>query len=228
MGRAQSRRDRVNTAYGYRVGTGTDPDILFSNPAGRRSAAVVPLTAGEAAAATVSRIAVEGNQRVDDETIRAYLSIRPGKSFSAQDVDQSLKALFETGLFSDVSIVQRGGTLVVSVDENPIINKIAFEGNKKFKDDQLKSVVQSRERGVFTRARVQTDVQRILELYRRSGRFRASVEPKVIDLPRNRVNVVYEVVEGPETGVARISFIGNKAFQRCKLRMSWTHSSRVS
>ena len=185
---------------------------------GAGSGAIIPWTAETAVAATVNNITVNGNQRVDDETVRAYLSIRPGRSFSAQDVDQSLKALFETGLFSDVSIVQRGGTLVVTVEENPIINKIAFEGNKKFKDDQLKSVVQSRERGVFTRARIQTDVQRILELYRRSGRFRASVEPKIIDLPRNRVNVVYEVTEGPETGVARISFIGNKAFSDAKLR----------
>ncbi len=179
---------------------------------------LAPWSAGEAAAATVSRITVDGNQRVDDETVRAYLSIRPGRSYSPQDVDQSLKALFETGLFSDVSIAQRGGTLVVTVVENPVINKIAFEGNKKFKDDQLKGVVQSRERGVFTRARIQSDVQRILELYRRSGRFRASVEPKVIDLERNRVDVVFEVTEGPKTGVARISFIGNKAFSDAKLR----------
>ena len=185
---------------------------------GAGSGAIIPWTVQTAVAATVSNITVNGNQRVDDDTVRAYLSIRPGRSFSAQDVDQSLKALFETGLFSDVSIVQRGGTLIVTVEENPIINKIAFEGNKKFKDDQLKTVVQSRERGVFTRARIQTDVQRILELYRRSGRFRASVEPKIIDLPRNRVNVVYEVTEGPETGVARISFIGNKAFSDAKLR----------
>ncbi len=173
---------------------------------------------GKAVAASVSQIAVNGNQRVDDETVRAYLSIKPGRSFSAQDVDQSLKALFETGLFSDVSIAQRGGTLVVTVVENPLINKIAFEGNKKFKDDQLKGVVQSKERGVFTRARIQSDVQRILELYRRSGRFRASVEPKIIDLDNNRVNIVFEVTEGPKTGVARISFIGNKAFSDGKLR----------
>lgn len=173
---------------------------------------------GEAAAATVSQVTVVGNQRVDDETIRAYLSIKPGRSFSAQEVDQSLKSLFETGLFSDVSIVQRGGSLVVTVVENPIINKIVFEGNKKFKDEQLSSVVQSRERSVFTRSRIQTDVQRILELYRRSGRFRASAEPKVIELEQNRVNVVFEIVEGPKTDVARISFIGNKAFSDSKLR----------
>ena len=173
---------------------------------------------GEAAAATVSRVTVNGNQRVDDETIRAYLSIKPGRSFSAQDVDQSLKSLFETGLFSDVSIVPRGGALVVTVVENPLINKIAVEGNKKFKDDQIKGVIQSRERSVFTRSRIQSDVQRVLELYRRSGRFRASVEPKVIELPQNRVNVVIEVTEGPKTDVARISFIGNKAFSDSKLR----------
>lgn len=172
----------------------------------------------ESVAATVSRINVVGNQRVDADTIRAYLSVKPGRNFTALDVDQSLKSLFETGLFSDVSIVQRGGALVVTVVENPIINKIAFEGNKKYKDEQLKTGIQSRERGVFTRTRIQSDVQRILELYRRSGRFRASVEPKIIELPQNRVNVVFEVTEGPETGVARISFIGNKAFSDAKLR----------
>jgi outer membrane protein insertion porin family len=169
-------------------------------------------------AATVSRISVVGNQRVDAETVGAYVRVQPGRSFSDADIDASLKALFETGLFSKVDIQQRGGTLVVTVAENPIINEIAFEGNKKYKDEQLETVIQSRPRGVFTRARVQADVQRILELYRRTGRFQASIEPKSIDLPKNRVNLVYEITEGPQTNVSRISFIGNRAFSDGKLR----------
>jgi outer membrane protein insertion porin family len=174
--------------------------------------------ASPADAAVVSRIDVQGNERVDDETVRAYVLVQPGRSYSNADIDQSLKALFETGLFADVSIRQGGGALLVIVVENPIIAEVAFEGNKRFKDDQLKSVVQSEARGVFTRAKVQGDVQRILELYRRGGRFQASVTPKVIELPQNRVNLVFEVAEGPKTGVSSISFIGNQAFGDQRLR----------
>ncbi len=173
-------------------------------------------------AATVSSISVVGNQRVDAETIGAYVRVQPGRNFTDADIDASLKALFETGLFFKVDIQQRGGTLVVTVVENPIINEIAFEGNKKYKDDRLETVILSRPRGIYTRTRVQADVQRILELYRRTGRFQASVDPKVIDLAKNRVNLVYEVTEGPQTGVSRISFIGNRAFSDGKLRNTVT------
>lgn len=176
------------------------------------------VTASNAEAAVVSRVVVEGNQRVDADTIRAYLLIRPGRSFTSQDEDASLKALFETGLFADVNLTVRGGTLVVVVVENPVINEVAFEGNKKFKDDQLSSVVQSAPRGVFTRAKVQNDVARILELYRRSGRFQAAVDPQTIDLPNGRVNLVFVIAEGPKTGVSGITFIGNHAFGDARLR----------
>ena len=171
-----------------------------------------------AQAAVVNSIEVEGNQRVDADTIRAYVLVQPGVDFSAQDEDESLKALFETGLFADVQLDQRGSVLYVVVVENPVINEVAFEGNKKFKDDQLTTVVQSAPRGVFTRAKVQGDVQRILELYRRSGRFQGSVTPQTIDLPNNRVNLVFEVSEGPKTGVSGITFIGNQAFGDARLR----------
>ena len=175
-------------------------------------------SASEAHATVVSRINVEGNQRVDADTIRAYLVIRPGKNFGGQEEDESLKALFETGLFSDVHLNVSGATLVVVVVENPVINEVTFEGNKKFKDKQLGSVVQSAPRGVFTRAKVQNDVARILELYRRSGRFEASVDPQTIQLANNRVNLVFVVTEGPKTGVAGITFVGNHAFGDARLR----------
>lgn len=192
------------------------------------------IIADKASAAVVSSIDVQGNQRVDNETIIAYLLIEPGRSFSAGDVDESLKALFETGLFSDVRISQRSSVLVVAVVENPVINRVVFEGNRKFKDDQLAGALQSRARGIYTRATVQSDTQRILEVYRRNGRFQASVEPQIIELPKNRINLVFVISEGPETGVSRINFIGNKTFSDGKLRdvidtsqkglFGWLHS----
>ncbi|WP_238858293.1 outer membrane protein assembly factor BamA [Faunimonas pinastri] len=175
-------------------------------------------TASTAQAATVSRIVVNGNRRVDAETVRAYLQIQPGKNFGPSDVDQSLKTLFDTGLFSDVKINQSGGALVVSVVENPTINQIAFEGNKKYKDEQLNTVIESKPHAVFTQAKVQGDVQKILELYRRAGRFEGSVDPKIINLSENRVNLVFEINEGPKTGVSSINFIGNKIYGNAKLR----------
>ncbi len=178
----------------------------------------VPSFVSSAEAAVVNRVVVQGNDRVDAETVRAYLLIQPGRNFSSEDVDESLKALYDTGLFSDVRMAQSGGALVVTVVENPLINRVAFEGNSRFKDEQLAGIVQSEARGVLTSSRVQSDVQRILEMYRRGGRFQASVEAKVIQLPQNRVNLVYEITEGPKTGVSRITFIGNQAFGDGRLR----------
>ncbi|HWT29399.1 MAG TPA: outer membrane protein assembly factor BamA [Propylenella sp.] len=171
-----------------------------------------------AAAAVVNRIDVDGNQRVDDDTVRAYVLIQPGVSFTPQDVDDSVKALFDTGLFSDAQINQRGPVLLVEVVENPIINDIAFEGNKKFKDEQLLAVIQSEPGGVFTRTTVQGDVQRILELLRRSGRYQASVTPKTIQLPNGGINLVFEIADGPNTGISGITFIGNQAYSDDRLR----------
>lgn len=190
-----------------------------------------------AEAATVSRIVVQGNTRVEAETVESYMTIQPGRSFSAADVDESLKTLFATGLFTDVKIAQRGGTLVVTVTENPLIGQISFEGNKRIKDKALADVIQSKERAVLTQARVQSDVQRILEAYRRTGRFRASVEPKTIQRDNNRVDLVFEINEGTKTGVERITFIGNNAYSDGRLRdviktreagfLSWLRSSDV-
>jgi outer membrane protein insertion porin family len=176
------------------------------------------LAGSDAQAAVVSSIQVEGNERVDDETVQAYVLVQPGQNYTAQDIDESLKALFETGLFSDVQINQRGSALVVTVVENRVINEVAFEGNKKFKDEQLSTVIQSKPRDVFTRAKVQGDVQRILEVYRRSGRYQASVTPQTIELPNNRVNLVFTIADGPNTGVSGITFIGNQEYGDQRLR----------
>jgi outer membrane protein insertion porin family len=168
--------------------------------------------ASVARADSVSQVVVRGNTRVEAETVRSYVTIKPGKSFSTPDVDASLKALHGTELFSDVKITREGGSLVVTVSETPLINKIAFEGNKRITDEQLKGVIQAQTRGFMSKSRVQGDVQRLLEAYRRNGRYRAQVEAKVISLPDNRVNLVYEIDEGDKTAVTRIGFVGNHAY----------------
>ncbi|HEX5078663.1 MAG TPA: outer membrane protein assembly factor BamA [Geminicoccaceae bacterium] len=166
----------------------------------------------------IREIRVEGNQRIEAATIRSYMAVAPGEPFDPSRLDQSLKNLFATGLFDDVTIRREGDDVVVAVVENPIINRIAFEGNLRLDDDVLTSEVQLRPRVVYTRSRVQNAVTRILELYRRNGRYGATVEPKVIQLPQNRVDLVFEINEGPLTEIERIVFIGNKAFDDGELR----------
>ncbi|HUA56089.1 MAG TPA: outer membrane protein assembly factor BamA [Candidatus Sulfotelmatobacter sp.] len=177
-----------------------------------------PARAQGAIAARIQQIRIEGSQRIEPETIRSYLTLKVGDNFDATEIDKSLKTLFATGLFADVTIGRDGGDLVVRVVENPIINRIAFEGNKKLEDKTLLDEVQLRPRVVYTRTKVQTDVKRILDLYRRNGRFAATVDPKVIQLPQNRVDLVFEINEGPRTGISRITFIGNKQFSDGTLR----------
>jgi outer membrane protein insertion porin family len=179
---------------------------------------MVALAPIEAAAQTVSAVEVEGNRRVDDETVRSYVTLVPGDRYSESAASESIGLLFATGLFEDVTIGRRGSVVVVTVIENPIINRVVFEGNKKVEDEVLAREVESQPRGMLTRARVQRDTERILQIYRRLGRFGASVEPKVIDLAENRVNLVFEIVEDEKTSVSRINFIGNSAFSDRELR----------
>src|SRR5687767_7610913 len=167
---------------------------------------------------TISDIRVEGTQRIEPTTVRSYIVVKPGDPFDPNRIDQSLKALFSTGLFADVTLRREGNALIINVVENPIINRISFEGNQRIEDTDLEKEVQLRPRVVYTRTRVQNDVQRILELYRRSGRFAATVEPKIIQLDQNRVDLVFEVDEGPRTGVRKITFIGNEKFSDGRLR----------
>jgi outer membrane protein insertion porin family len=166
----------------------------------------------------INRIVVEGNQRIEQSTITSYMLVRPGDTFDAERIDLSLKTLFATGLFADVQIQQRGSDLVVSVIENPIINRVIFEGLRTLKEDDLSGEVQARPRSVFTAARAQADVQRIIEVYRRAGRFAAQVTPQVRELDQNRVDLIFEIDEGPVTGVRNINFIGNTEFSDRTLR----------
>jgi len=177
-----------------------------------------PLTSARAQTAeTIGQIAVEGAQRVEAETVRSYLLVRVGDPFDPARIDRSLKSLFATGLFADVSLHKEGETLVVRVVENPVINRIAFEGNQRIDDAELTTEISLKPRVIYTRSKVQSDVNRIQTLYQRNGRFAVTVEPKIIQLPQNRVDLVFEIDEGTLTEVQNIRFIGNRAFDDSEL-----------
>lgn len=162
--------------------------------------------------AVIGRIKVEGNERIDAATIISYLPVQVGQTVNDLLIDQSVKTLYRTELFSDVQIVMNGNEMVISVVEAPIINQVVFEGNSALSKDKLRDEVTIRPRGVFTKAKVQADVQRIIELYRRSGRISATVTPKIVELPQKRVDLIFEIDEGVKTGVENVNFVGNKAF----------------
>jgi outer membrane protein insertion porin family len=183
------------------------------------SAAPLPLLAQELTTGeTISEIRIEGNQRIEPSTIISYMQISPGENFDALKVDQALKNLFGTGLFADVNFRREGSVLIVRVAENPIINRLAFEGNRRIDDETLQAEVQLRPRVVYTATKVQSDAKRILDIYRRSCRFDATIEPKVIPLDQNRVDLVFEINEGEVTEVRRIDFVGNDNYSDGTLR----------
>lgn len=201
--------------------------IMFGAPVVAPIGAI--FVSSSALAQTVQSISVEGNRRVEVETIRSYFKPGPGGRLDQGAIDDGLKALIETGLFQDVKINRgAGGQLVVSVVENPVIGRIAFEGNKKIKDEQLTAEVQSKARGTFSRAMVQSDTLRIAEIYRRSGRYDVTVTPEIIEQPNNRVDLIFTVNEGAKTSVKSIEFIGNIAFSSYRLRdVIKTHESNL-
>jgi outer membrane protein insertion porin family len=168
---------------------------------------------------TIRSISVRGNQRLEPETIRAYANLTPGQTYTAETLDQALKDLYATQLFADVTIGGgETGDLVINVRENPVINRIILEGNKKLKDDKITPEIKLAPRQIFTRTAARADVDRILELYRRQGRFAARVEPKIVQLDQNRVDVIFEIYEGDLAKVRAINIIGNKEFSDGRLR----------
>ncbi len=167
----------------------------------------------------INRILVRGNQRIDQTTVLSYLPIQPGDTVDPSVLDVAVRTLTRTQLFADVQLgVQPNGDLVVEIVENPIINQVVFEGNGALSEDKLTEEVTLKPRGIYTRARIQEDVGKIVELYRLSGRISATVTPKIVQLEQNRVDVVFEIDEGPETGVRSITFLGNTAFSDSDLR----------
>jgi outer membrane protein insertion porin family len=178
----------------------------------------VGLASSPAAAQSVDSIQVEGNRRVEASTIRSYFKPGPGGKLDQGRIDDGLKGLIETGLFQDVKINQAGGRVIVTVIENPVIGRVVFEGNKKIKDEQLSSEVQSKPRGTLSRPMVQSDAQRIADIYRHSGRYDVTVVPEIIEQPNNRVDLIFTVKEGNKTGINSIEFVGNVAYSSYRLK----------
>lgn len=200
--------------------------------------AAVSLVASTAASAqTITAVDVVGNQRVDADTIRSYVRIRPGERADAQRIDEALRTLYGIGLFEDVNIRMSGSRLVVTVREAQVINRVVFEGNRRVKDDVLNAEVQSKSRAALSRSTVQADTQRIIEVYRRSGRYDVTVEPQIIDRPNNRVDLIFLIKEGDKTTIRSINFTGNNVFSSARLRdvinttqynwLSWLRNSDI-
>src|ERR1700730_5972678 len=181
-------------------------------------AGVVVVAAQPESGVTATAIVVQGNRRVEAETVRSYFRVMPGERLDAGQIDAGLKALYAAGLFKDVRISQPGGRLIVTVVEAPVIDRLAFEGNSRIKDEQLQQEIQSKARGTLSRATGQADVPRLIAVYRRNGRFAVAGAPKIIQRPNNRVDLVFEVKEGEKTGIRSIIFVGNHAYSDYRLR----------
>ena len=176
-----------------------------------------PLTQAQGTA-VFSRIDVAGNERIEADTVRVFSGIEPGEPVTPEELNLAVRRLFDTGLFEDVTVMPQAGRLVITVVENPTINQIAFEGNNSIDDEELTKVVELRPRLAYSVAAAEADAQRIVEAYRQSGRFSASVNPVIIRQSDNRVDLVFEIFEGRSTQVQRVSFTGNEAFSDRRLR----------
>lgn len=168
-------------------------------------------------AQSASSIVVQGNRRIEADTVRSYFRTGPGEALTAARVDEAIKAMYATGLFRDVRVSRQGGRLVVQVSENEVINRVAFEGNRRLKTEQLQGEIESRARGTFSRATVQSDTQRLYDVYRRTGRYEVEIVPKTIEQPNGRIDLIFEINEGKKAGVRSINFVGNNAFGRQRL-----------
>ena len=197
----------------------------LASPAAAQTAAPTPAAPAPAPAVsapqptgTISSVTVTGNQRLEAETVLSYTALRPGEPYSRERIDEAIRELYATELFADVQIRDNGGALVVEVRENPVINRIVLEGNKRLKEDKIRPEIRLAPRQIFTRSKVRADVARIVELYRRQGRFAATVEPKIVQLEQNRVDLVFEIDEGDKSKVRQINIIGNEQFSDSELR----------
>ncbi len=198
------------------------PQALLAQDAAQADPAAAPAPAAPAPAPVqqdiVRTIAVAGAQRLEPQTILSYIRLRPGDVYTQAIGDQVLKDLYATELFSNASVVNNSGDVVITIVENPVINRIILEGNKRIKNDKIVPEIKLAPRQIFTRSKVRADVARILELYKRQGRFAATVEPKMVQLSQNRVDVVFEINEGPKSKVRQINIIGNEQFDDGDLR----------
>jgi len=229
-GRIRVTVNRVLNARQQRISLLLLGTIVSGSPvaaaAQARAPVAQPIPAAPAAPApiaavdggTIRAIAVSGSQRIEPETVRSYVKLRAGAPYTRETLDQALQDLFATELFADVQIRDDAGNLTIIIRENPVINRIVFEGNKRIKEDKLGKELKLAPRTIFTRSKVRADIARIIELYRRQGRFAATVEPKMVMLDQNRVDVVYEISEGPKSKVRQINILGNEVFSDGDLR----------
>ncbi len=208
-------------AVAYAQDGNADPapvDETLAQPAGEQPSASPPTSVPTLQGETIRSIQIVGAQRLEAQTILSYIRLRVGEEYSAVAADQALKDLSATELFSSFSIRNDNGNVVVEVTENPVINRIVLEGNKRLKNDKILPEIKLAPRQIFTRSKVRADVARIIELYKRQGRFAASVEPKMVQLSQNRVDIVFEIEEGPKSKVRQINIIGNEQFSDGELR----------
>lgn len=182
------------------------------------TAAAQPAPAPAAATNTIRSINVVGAERLEPTTILSYIRLRVGQEYTSAAADEALKDLGATELFADFSIANENGNVVITVVENPVINRIVLEGNERIKNDKILPEIRLAPRQIFTRSKVRADVARIIELYKRQGRFAATVEPQAVSLPQNRVDIVFEITEGPKSKVRQINIIGNEKFSDSELR----------
>ncbi|QGY79732.1 outer membrane protein assembly factor BamA [Sphingorhabdus lacus] len=187
------------------------PAFAQGTPAAAQPAPVVQ-------AEQIQSITVVGTQRLEADTVRSYMRLRVGQNWSQVAADQALKDLYATELFADVAIRNNSGAVVVEVRENPVVNRIILEGNKRLKNDKIEPEIKLAPRQIYSRSKVRADVARIVELYKRQGRFAATIEPKLVQLDQNRVDIVFEITEGPKSKVQQINIIGNDKFSDDRLR----------
>ena len=197
------------------AGAAPAPAVAAPGPAASPLPTKAPATAPTG---VIQRIVVRGNERIEPATVISYLPVQVGETFDQAKLDVAYKALFRTELFSDETIAFENGDLIITVVENPIINRVLFEGNSSIKEDKLRDEVTVRPRGIFTRSKAQQDVGRIIELYRRAGRISADVTPQIVELPQRRVDLIFKINEGPKSGILSVNFLGNKGFSDDELR----------
>ncbi|MFN8930274.1 MAG: outer membrane protein assembly factor BamA [Alphaproteobacteria bacterium] len=182
---------------------------------------------GTAMAQAVTSIQIDGNQRIETSAIETYLALDPGANVSPYELDLALKRLYDTGFFSDVTVARDGGIIRVKVVENPSVNRVVFEGNDHIKTEDLEKEITLKARSIYSRTRVQQDLKRLLDVYRRNGRYSAEITPKIIALEQNRIDLVYEITEGPSAAIQKVTFIGNEAFSSSTLENVITSEASV-
>ncbi len=213
----------VGTMLGGLIATpaNADDQQAGGQPAGAAQPAPLPPAPTNSAVSdtkTITSITVEGSQRLEADTVLTYTKLRVGGSYTHETLDAALRDLYASELFQKVEIRDNNGALTVVIQENPVINRIVLEGNKRLKDEKIRPEIKMAPRQIYTRSKVRADVARIIELYRRQGRFAAVVDPKLVKLDQNRVDIVYEINEGPKSKVRQINIIGNTVFSDGELR----------